>query len=916
MIRSLTAINSQKAEEVYAKASALLEKEKIDEGMSVLVEAGMLFEKNADSASIEKSVVIYNWLGMLFLQNKNLPEQALQNFQKALRINKSISNIENEINIHRNIGHVYGKLLQYDKALWYMDQAAAAYKAVAESAEYAELLNGIARYCFSWGMYDKCINYYKSALSIYEDLKNPDGQAVILDGIGRVYGAWGLINASTEYHKKALEIFTALELEQSIAVEYIVLGTICYTKGEYESARKYYYDALVINKKLGLDDLVAASHLYFGNIFMAELDFKKGLAEYYKALELHKKTGNTYYISSDLYIIAWAYKRMMNLEKSIMYFEKAMQMDEWKEDKASSANTMRQLGEIEYYKKKYDKAAGYLEKSISLYEEIRRTAGPTAKREYLALQIETYQFLIEIYLCAGQLDEALWIREFSSSKLLLEQLGRSGQEDWNNAALRKYRQSLDAEQAVLCYLNIAFDKSALLVLTRDGIQKILLNKKQIVELYQSQCGIIDALLEESHILRISGHHYDSNLKTRKIEESFDNVINAYRVLLSRKSLSVLESDLLGNLSRALYTFLLAPLRGIIKNKSDILIVPEGILSIIPYESLTSASGKFFIEEAHVHYTQSLGVLRTLENRSMSKAGSGKISAFGGAVYKENSYSRDMHIAEKELHAYSGDALLAMSRGNNLQAAYDRYGIGSWVNLPGTLKEAEAIKKIFPDARMITGKTVSEKTVKSLSRAGQLRGHRVIHFATHGIVVPETPELSALVLTADEGNENDLSAANDGYLTMNEISILDIEADFINLSACETGLGKIYGGEGIVGLTQSFLIAGANGISVSLWQVADDSTMKFMTGLYELGKENHSWPRAMTEMKRRFIAGGRKPGGDDLTSAASRNSADGGAVSRGGIRIKTKGTEQNAGGKPAGDEYASPFYWAAFVYYGK
>jgi len=56
--------------------------------------------------------------------------------------------------------------------------------------------------------------------------------------------------------------------------------------------------------------------------------------------------------------------------------------------------------------------------------------------------------------------------------------------------------------------------------------------------------------------------------------------------------------------------------------------------------------------------------------------------------------------------------------------------------------------------------------------------------------------------------------------MKEISDLDIKADFFNLSACETGLGKIYGGEGMVGLTQSFLIAGANGLSVSLWQVAD------------------------------------------------------------------------------------------------
>jgi len=113
--------------------------------------------------------------------------------------------------------------------------------------------------------------------------------------------------------------------------------------------------------------------------------------------------------------------------------------------------------------------------------------------------------------------------------------------------------------------------------------------------------------------------------------------------------------------------------------------------------------------------------------------------------------------------------------------------------------------------------------------------------------------------------------------MKEIAMLDINADFVNLSACETGLGKIYGGEGVVGLTQSFLIAGANGLSVSLWQVADESTMQFMIGIYELvEEEGYSYDRAVTEMKRRFIA------------RTNDNRLD----------------------------YSEPFYWAPFVYYGE
>ncbi len=153
---------------------------------------------------------------------------------------------------------------------------------------------------------------------------------------------------------------------------------------------------------------------------------------------------------------------------------------------------------------------------------------------------------------------------------------------------------------------------------------------------------------------------------------------------------------------------------------------------------------------------------------------------------------------------------------------------------------------------MTGSDVSESEVRRLSESGQLRRYRVLHFATHGMVLPEAPELSSLVLShvADPAAG---AEGIDGYLTMAEIANLDIAADFVNLSACDTGLGRIYGGEGVVGLTQAFLVAGANSLSVSLWQVADEATSRFMTGLYRLVEEEGlSHAEAMTAMKRRFL----------------------------------------------------------------
>ena len=147
---------------------------------------------------------------------------------------------------------------------------------------------------------------------------------------------------------------------------------------------------------------------------------------------------------------------------------------------------------------------------------------------------------------------------------------------------------------------------------------------------------------------------------------------------------------------------------------------------------------------------------------------------------------------------------------------------------------------------------------------------MLHFATHGVVVPDMPELSALVLSQFENNAYD----EDGYLRMEEIAKLNISADFINLSACETGIGKIYPGEGVVGLTQAFILAGGNSVSVSLWPISDKGTSQFMGSFYGNIADGVSYSTALTNTKIDFISG------------------------------------------EYGEEYKKPYYWAPFVYYGK
>jgi CHAT domain-containing protein len=110
----------------------------------------------------------------------------------------------------------------------------------------------------------------------------------------------------------------------------------------------------------------------------------------------------------------------------------------------------------------------------------------------------------------------------------------------------------------------------------------------------------------------------------------------------------------------------------------------------------------------------------------------------------------------------------------------------------------------------------------------LGNYRYVHFATHGYLDADRPDLSALVLSMvdDEGR------AQNGFLRVREVYNLSLPADLVVLSACETGLGKEIKGEGLVGLTRGFMYAGAARVAVSLWSVSDKATAELMRSFYE------------------------------------------------------------------------------------
>jgi CHAT domain-containing protein len=142
--------------------------------------------------------------------------------------------------------------------------------------------------------------------------------------------------------------------------------------------------------------------------------------------------------------------------------------------------------------------------------------------------------------------------------------------------------------------------------------------------------------------------------------------------------------------------------------------------------------------------------------------------------------------------------------------------GMWSTLPGTREEAEEVARVL-GATPLMGSAASEAALRQA-----VRGADLVHLATHAFALPRAPEQSAVVLSTPTQGEG-----QDGLLQAFEIETLELDQPLVVLSACETGVGRVSGNEGTLGLDRAFLVAGASAVVSSLWLVGDAPTAFLM-----------------------------------------------------------------------------------------
>jgi CHAT domain-containing protein len=187
-------------------------------------------------------------------------------------------------------------------------------------------------------------------------------------------------------------------------------------------------------------------------------------------------------------------------------------------------------------------------------------------------------------------------------------------------------------------------------------------------------------------------------------------------------------------------------------------------------------------------------------------------------------------------------------GKGAEEYYEARPLGKLSDLPGSLKEVQDLKETH-DFSIFTGLQATETRIKEFSRNGRLAQYALLHFACHGLFDDDVPAMSSIVFAEASGL---LRSDEDGYLTVPEIALLNLNAQMVLLSACQTGLGDVKRGDGMVGLPRSFLVAGARNVGVSLWSIDDAATKEFMGRVYrKVLQEGQSFRDAYYAVKSEF-----------------------------------------------------------------
>src|SRR6266540_4341399 len=740
------------------------------------------------------------------------------------------------------------------------------------------LLNNIGLVYEALGEMRKALEKYNEAMPILQAIGDRNVEAITLNNIGAVYRLLGETQKALEKYDEALPIRRAIGDRSGEAVTLNNIGSVYWSMGETQKALERYNKALPLRRAIGDRSGEAATLHNIGSVYWSLGETQKALDKYNEALPLRRAVGDRKGEAVTLNNIGMVYHSLGETQKALEKHNEALLIVQEVGDRNGEAVTLLGIARVEQKRGNLTQARQLTEQAIDLIESLRTNiVSQELRASYFAKRQEFFETYIDVLMQmhkqnpAAAFDAvALAISERARARSLLELLKesradiRQGVDSSLLERERSLQQRLNAKAAAQVGLlnrkhtpeqadSIAKEIAAITAEYEEVQAQIrarspryaALTQPQPLSLTEIQQQALDEdtlLLEyalgekRSYLWLVSQRSIDSyELPPRAEVEAATRRV--YELLTARPKRGTPPDPRLIALARTLSRMLLGPVAPQFGGKRLVVVAP-GALSYLPFAALPAPEDKKrpagdyepLIAKHEVMSVPSASVLSTIRREMTGRQRVTKsVAVLADPVFESSdprlTSAKNGNSSGETLPAPAADAELSeLTRAIRTMNFSDaRTG---FTRLAFSRQEAESIIALTPGGAGLNATDFSASRTLVLSR--QLSQYRILHFATHGLLNSERPELSGLVfsLIDQEGKPQD------GFLRLHEIYNLQLNADLVVLSACETGLGKEIKGEGLIGLTRGFMYSGAPRVVASLWNVDDLATAELMKLFYQ------------------------------------------------------------------------------------
>lgn len=781
-------------------------------------------------------------LGQLDLEADRCHE-ALELFQDAQALYRLAHDRKFVVLSENEIGKSEACLGEQDKALTAYRRALRGWRAQPLEIGHATTLGNLGDLFTYQGKTADALRFFREQADLLHRLGSPAKETQALVKISWNLRSVGDFEQALATDRRALDLCKGPRDPQRAAV-LTEIGDVYMEAHEPRRALPYLQQALVV-QEAGQDlDSVAGTLGSLGVGYRRLREYGKSLVAYSRALQIYQAAGNRHAEAVTWNDLGAAYRYMEQPRRAADCYQQALRLARATGYRSSEAEARLGVGMVARDRGNPRVALAEGEAALRIVEDLRSEASrPDWRTSYLALNVDYYEFLVEVLMQLHGMQpgrgfdvRALQVSEQKRARGLLDSLAARHESPIDSRAVAP---GLLAERQRLTSQIAAKD---LALRMPGGTGASPADERQLQALWE-RLREVEALIRSAvPAARISsGAPPPRQLAELQRDLLGDNTLlleysfgpaKSFLWAATRDAVASFElpgSDRLEPLVRAAYSSLsrspqpeeqdaaakqAAELSRILLGQvaerlgdRRLLIVADGALQYIPFAALPDPRGgaEPLVLRHEISYAPSLAVLGELRARQQTRFSPGRFLAIVA----------DPVFGDKDERAHP--LAVSMPELDPLLARLAR--------LPYAQEEAKEI------AALAGGQGVFQAfgfdANRELVRGGRLRNYQIVHFATHGIQRADRPELSALALSQlDRGGRT-----RDGWLRAHEIADLDLPADLVVLSACRTALGKEQGGEGLVGLPQSFLSAGARRVVVSLWDVGDRSTAALMTHFY-------------------------------------------------------------------------------------